>query len=62
MPNPSSVDHSPLPWSLKQEGDTLSVVDANGQTVCDNMDYYPQAVKTEDMQLIVEMSQLFMKK
>jgi hypothetical protein len=46
--------HSPLPWSMKETCDGPSIVDAVGNTVCDQMDYYPYPVSTEDQELILK--------
>jgi hypothetical protein len=49
--------HSPLPWRLafgEWAGSTYcGVVDANGDTVCDNEQYYPTAVTRDDSSFIV---------
>ena len=46
------IKYSPGPWRLESRHGTTSVLDGNGDTVCDDEEYYPVAVLEDNMRLI----------
>jgi len=44
----------PTPWVFYRDGDSAGINDADGENVCDDMNYYPSAPNEVEMKHIVK--------